>query len=299
MLTTIMRWLSAVAVIVAAVLSASAGARQGGGAGELTDLLARIGARVEQYYARARTIVCIETVVLQPLARDLTADGRARRLVYELRVEWEPSSADGQGGGGNAGSAGTVVRRLLTVDGRPPRPQDKPGCMDPRAVSPEPLGMLLPGRSTQYAFVPTGTAVTGGRPSVRLDYRPIGNTPPAVEWREDCVTIELNGRSRGRVWVDAATDDVLRIDEYLVGPVDIGVPVTPSRRDAPPSMTIERADSTIEYRPVRFSNPDETWLMPAAIESVTVVRNAAVPRQRTRQLFSDYRRFTTAGRVVD
>jgi hypothetical protein len=63
-------------------------------------------------------------------------------------------------------------------------------------------------------------------------------------------------------------------------------------------MTIERADSSIEYRPVTFSNPDETWLVPVSIESVTVVRNAGVPRQRTRQLFSNYRRFTTAGRVV-
>jgi hypothetical protein len=248
---------------------------------------------VEQYYARARTIVSIETVVLQPLARDLTADGRARRLVYELRVEWEPPDADGQGGGGN------VVRRLLTVDGRPPRPQDKPGCMDPRAVSPEPLAMLLPGRSAEFAFIRAGTAVTGGRPSVRLDYRPVGNTPPAIEWREDCVSVELHGRSRGRVWVDAATDDVLRIDEYLVGPVDIPVPAEHVRRSAPMRMIIERADSTIEYRPVTFSNPEETWLVPASIESVTIVRNAGVPRQRTRQEFSNYRRFTTAGRLVN
>ena len=297
-----MRWSPAWTLVVAALISASPAAGQLGGSSDLTDLLGRIGARVEQYYARARTIVCIETVVLQPLAHDLTADGRARRLVYELRVEWEPSSADGQDGGNNAGSAGRagrVVRRLLTVDGRPPRPEDKPGCMDPRDVSPEPLAMLLPGRSAEYAFARTGTAVTGGRPSVRLDYRPIGNMPPAIEWREDCVSVELNGRSRGRVWVDVATDDVLRIDEYLVGPVDISVPATPARRDAPLTMTIERADSTIQYRPVTFSNPHETWLVPVSIESVTVVRNAGVPRQRTRQLFSDYRRFTTAGRIVE
>ena len=64
-------------------------------------------------------------------------------------------------------------------------------------------------------------------------------------------------------------------------------------------MTIERADSTIQYRAVTFSDPDETWLVPVSIESVTIVRNAGVPRLRTRQLFSDYRRFTAAGRIVD
>ena len=255
----------------------------------MTDLLARIGARVEQYYARVLRIVCIETVVLQPLARDLTSEGPARRLVYELRVEWEPPG----------GSAGSVVRRLLSIDGRPPRPQDKPGCMDPRAVSPEPLAMLLPGRSAEYAFAWAGTAVTSGRPSVILDYRPMGSTPPAIEWREDCFSVELRGQSRGRVWIDAATDDVLRIDEYLVGRVDIPVPAAQVRRNAPSSMTIERANSSIEYRAVTFSDPDETWLVPASIESVTIVRNAGVPRLRTRQAFSNYRRFTTAGRIVN
>ena len=63
-------------------------------------------------------------------------------------------------------------------------------------------------------------------------------------------------------------------------------------------MTIERADSSIEYRAVTFSDPDETWLVPASIVSLTIVRNAGVPRLRTRQVFSNYRRFTTAGRIV-
>ena len=143
-----MRWSPAWTAIVAAVLSASAAAQQRGGAGDLTDLLARIGARVEQYYARARTIVCIETVVLQPLAHDLTANGRARtarlrvarRMGAALRGRPVPRSKPEASAESAASSAGSSP-----IDGRPPRPQDKPGCMDPRAVSPEPLAMLLPG----------------------------------------------------------------------------------------------------------------------------------------------------------
>ena len=290
-----MRWPLAWTAIVAAALSASAAAQQRG-ASDLSDLLARIGARVEQYYTRARTIVCIETVVIQPLARDLTSDGRARRLVYELRVEWEPPSADGRAPGGNVGS---IVRQLLSIDGRPPGPQDKPGCLDPKTVSPESLAMLLPGRSAEHTFAWAGMAVTGGRPSARLDYQLKEALSPSIEWRDDCVTVDPRGRSRGRVWVDAATDDVLRIDEYLAGPVEIPVRAELVRRNAPMRMTIERADSSIEYRAVTFSDPDETWLLPASIESVTIVRDAGVPRLRTRQLYSDYRRFTTAGRVVE
>src|SRR5688572_24187708 len=90
----IMRWSSASTVIAAAVFAVPAVAQRPADTVGVRDLLSRIGARVEEYYARARTIVCTETVVLQPLAHDLSADGRARRLVYELTVEWEPPSPD-------------------------------------------------------------------------------------------------------------------------------------------------------------------------------------------------------------
>jgi hypothetical protein len=285
-----MRWSSASTVIAAAVFAVPAVAQRPADTVGLRDLLSRIGARVEEYYARARTIVCTETVVLQPLAHDLSADGRARRLVYELTVEWEPPSPD------RRHTEGTVVRRLVSIDGRPPGPRDKPDCLDPRAVSPEPLSMLLPGRTAEYEFSRGPTGTTSGRPSIRLDYRNVANTPPAIEWSEDCVTVDWRGRSRGRIWIDAATDDVLRIDESLAGPVDIPVPRT--RRSASLAMTIDRADSTIEYRPVTFSDPAETWMVPSSIESVTVVRNAGAPRMRTTQTFSNYRRFTTSGRIV-
>jgi hypothetical protein len=39
-------------------------------------------------------------------------------------------------------------------------------------------------------------------------------------------------------------------------------------------------------------------MLPASIESMTVIRNAGVPRLRMTQTFSNYRRFVTAGRIV-
>jgi len=57
--------------------------------------VARVGDYVERYYARAQSIIVDENVVIQPLALDLRQDGFARRLTYELRVEWDPdASAD-------------------------------------------------------------------------------------------------------------------------------------------------------------------------------------------------------------
>ena len=117
-------------------------------------------------------------------------------------------------------------------------------------------------------------------------------------WHDDCVTVDLPGRTRGRVWIDAATDDVVRLDEHLTGMFEFPVPRARERPGGPPWMAIERADSSVKYRPVVFHDPDETIMLPASIESTTIIRNAGVPRLRTTQTFAGYRRFVTGGRVV-
>ena len=53
--------------------------------GGLAPVLARISARVEQFYSRARTVTSRETVLFQQLESDFRPMGFARRLVYELR----------------------------------------------------------------------------------------------------------------------------------------------------------------------------------------------------------------------
>jgi hypothetical protein len=47
---------------------------------------------------------------------------------------------------------------------------------------------------------------------------------------------------------------------------------------------------------VTFDDPDETLLLPESIESLTVVRSGLQSIRRT-QVFSNYRRFLTSGRV--
>lgn len=253
--------------------------------------LARIGLRVQEYFDRVQRLVCRETVRLQPLKSDLMPDGRARELVYELRVDWMPPASGGP-------PEATIQRELLLVDGRPPQPGDEPGCMDPKAFSPEPLAMLLPERQPGFAFRRVGDERIDGRPSVLLDYRPVAADPPTVTWRGDCVSVELLSMTRGRVWADAANGDVLRLDESLTGLYEFPVPERLQRGGGPRSLIIERSDTTIRYRPITFSEPDETLLLPASIETLTIVRRAGIPRQRITQTFSDYRRFITSGRIV-
>jgi hypothetical protein len=286
-----MRPVAACAIVVAA-LSASAAGRQPGAPLELSERLANIGARVEEFYARARTVTSRERVRLHTLEPDLRSAGRARELVYELRVAWDPPLD------GDAPADATVLRQLLTVNGRPPRSKDEPQCMDPKSVAPDSLAMLLAHNRDDYEFKLAGTARTDGRASMMIDYKSVSKEPPSVSWKEDCATVSLPGRTRGRLWVDTQTDDVLRLDEHMVGMFEFATPRERQRFGVPLSMVIERADSSIRYRQVAFQEPDETLMLPRLIETTTVWRNAAVNRVRMTQEFSDYRRFVTDGRIV-
>lgn len=250
----------------------------------------RIGDYVERYYARAQSIVAEEAVVVQPLARDLGFDGFARHLLYELRLEWNPSAERER-------DIATVVRRLLRATGPALGPPEQPDCLDPRAVSPEPLAFLLPGQRHKFRFRMAGSARVDGRPAIRVDYRPVAPEPPRVNWEGTCGQIDLPGRIRGRVWADPVTAEILRFDESLVGQVEL--PPAPKRRPGSPlSFTLERADTTTVYRRVTFQDPDEIMLLPARVESLTVIRNSGVPRVRVTQTFSNYRRFVTGSRIV-
>jgi hypothetical protein len=62
-------------------------------------------------------------------------------------------------------------------------------------------------------------------------------------------------------------------------------------------MTIERYDTAIRYRSVRFSDPEEALLLPESIDTLVIWRNG-LESTRRRQEYSGYRRFLTGGRIV-
>ncbi len=251
----------------------------------------RVGDYVERYYSRAQSIVVDENVIIQPLALDLRVDGFARRLTYELRVEWNPEASEED-------SPAKVTRQLLAINGRPPRAGQEPECLDPRSTSPEPLAFLLPDRREKFTFKTAGLGRVGDRTAMMIDFRSVRPEEPKVEWKEECVSIDLPGRARGRIWIDPETSEILRLDESIVGLVDIPVPAKQPRAGGSMFMTIERADSTIRYRRVPFRDPDETLVLPSSIDTLTIVKNSGSPRTRISQTFSNYRRFVTGSRIV-
>ena len=252
--------------------------------------ISRVGDYVERYYARAQSLVVDENVAIQPLTTDLRSDGFPRRLTYELRVEWNPDADDD--------SPAKVTRQLIAINGRPPKPGQEPGCLDPRSTSPEPLAFLLAERREKFVFKAAGLGRVGDRTAMMIDYRSVRPEAPKAEWRKECVSVDLPGRARGRIWADPETAEILRLDEGIVGLVDVAVPTEQQRHGGPTYMTIERADSSIRYRRVLFTDPDESLLLPSSIDTVTIVRNSGSPRVRISQAFSNYRRFVTGSRLV-
>jgi hypothetical protein len=131
-----------------------------------------------------------------------------------------------------------------------------------------------------------------------IDYRVREPRADKVDWEDDCVHLESESRTRGRVWIDALDKSVLRVDETLTGRMEVRIPAKLQRRTSQSYMVLERADSSIRYKPVRFADPDETLLLPASVESWSVWANTPSPVQRMTHRFSDYRRFVTGGRIV-
>ena len=267
---------------------------------DIAALVARVGDRVAAYYRRAQQLICTERSTVVPVGTSLGVDGFARTVESELRVEMD---------GVDDGELATpkLTRQVRRVNGREPRERDKKdrsGCTDPAPLAPELLTFLLPGHRDEYKF----TAVREGRERDRaaliIDFSSAErrSRPELIEdelGHDDCFDWKGPMSIAGRVWVDAATHDVLRLDRRISGPADISVSNQLQRKYRfSPSLTIDRDDLTMRYKEVTFSDPDETLLLPESIESLTVVRTGLQSTRRT-QVFSDYRRFLTASRIKD
>jgi hypothetical protein len=268
------------------------------GSEPLAAVLQRAGERVERYLTRAQSIICREIVHLQPLTSGWSSDGFARTVESELRLSWQPAM------GGMPATEARALRQMLTVNGQRPRKDDWKNCTTPEQQSqePQPLSLLLPGQRADYQFAFVGESRVDGRRTIKIDYTLVKKASveaSMVEGRDDCISFNLEGGMRGRVWIDAETYDVLRLDQGLVGMVEIPLPPEARRRaNSASSWTMERWDTSIRFRPMTFQNPDETLVLPESLSSLTITRGSGTPRLRTMTEYRNYQRFLTGGRVV-
>jgi hypothetical protein len=284
--------------LVGAAIASCAGAA-GQTPSDVDALLARVGDRLAAYYRRAQNVMCIERYTVQPISWDFNPQGFARITESELRVE--PGMADGDGGG-----EPTVIRQLRKVNGRPPRERDKKdraGCTDPNPLSTEPLAFLLPAHRAEYRFSGGGAGRGKDRNTLLIDYA-LAEPSRRIELIEDreghadCFDWSGEVPVRGRIWVDAATYDVVRVERRIAGPVDVRVPTALQRRHllADP-VVVERDELTIRYKTVAFTNPDEAMLLPESIDTLIVLRGGLQSTRRS-QTFTAYQRFVTGAKLV-
>jgi hypothetical protein len=266
---------------------------------DLDALMTSVGDRVAEYYRRAQSVICLERSTVQPIQSNWAAEGFARTVESDLRVEFEAADGDTL-------SKVKVIRELHRINGRAPRERDKKdrsGCTDPNPLSPEPLAFLLPAHRDEYRFTSVRDDREKDRAALVVDF--ISTTRRSKleliedeRGHDDCFDWSGPLATRGRVWVDAKTHDVLRVERRIEGPVDVRVPWPLQRRyNLAPYVVLERDDQTLRYQTVVFRDPHEVVLLPESIESLTVLRGGLQSTRRT-ETFSGYRRFLTASRVV-
>lgn len=265
---------------------------------DLATTLERAAARVEAFFTRAMSLVCTETVYIQPLNYGLTGDGPGRTVESELRLSWTPG-ADGDGA-----TEATALRQVTRVNGRTPRTKDRNNCTAPEQHDTETqvLSMLLASQRDDYVWSLSGTGRVDGRAAIQIDFREkaaITVDVKLLEDTEDCVSYNVTGGTRGRLWIDAETYDVLRMDQHLMGLIDVPLPrELTRRRGVEPIWTMERLDTSYRFKRVQFDDPAETLVLPVSSTSLRITRGAGTPRSRVTTEYKRYRRFLTGGRIV-
>jgi hypothetical protein len=265
---------------------------------DLEGVLERASARVAEYFARAQSIVCLEKVALQRLSLGFSADGPARFVESELRLSWEPTKDD------PTPKEARTLRQVVRVNGHAPRKKDWNNCTTPEQEDSEeqPLSMLLPEARAKLSFEYDRHEVIDGRGAVVIAFRERKLKPTVdvslVEDNENCISFNIDGGMRGKLWIDAETNDVLRLDRSLSGLVEIPLPRKAQRYGVNHEWTMERWDSSIRFKAVKFDDPTETLILPISSSTLQVTRGSGTPRLRTTTQYTAYRRFMTGARVV-
>ncbi len=291
--------LGAMALVVASGGEVRAGQRDTAPAvPDLTVALERATERVEDFFTRAQSLVCTETVHVQPLSSGLGVGGFGRTVESELRLAWEP------GAGGEGATEAQTLRQVVKVNGHKPRANDRDNCTTPEQHDTETqvLSMLLPAERDAYTWTLAGQGKVDGRSAVLVDFREKADITvevSLVENNEDCISYNINGGLRGRLWLDAESYDVLRMDHRLGGQVEVPLPkAIRNRYGVNPVWVVERHDTTYRFKRMRFDDPEETLVLPVSSTSLRITRGSGTPRTRVTTQYKHYRRFLTGGRLL-
>jgi hypothetical protein len=112
----------------------------------------------------------------------------------------------------------------------------------------------------------------------------------------------VNLQSKGRIWIDPESYDVLRLDSHLVEPYEFRSPKVAKKGPFVlfgPTHTfkMETSDMSIRFGSASFKDPEQTLMLPVSAESLQVFEGTRVPRIRITHSFTNYRRFTSQVKI--
>ena len=268
---------------------------------DIEEVVTQIGERVARYYRRAQSLVSSGTVRRPADLTDLVvggacAHGRIRAARGIRGLGWR-EAASGEGDSGRSPDEWTRAEPERQ-DGPQWLHQSAAPCRTSRSPS-----VFLPAHRDGYRFTSIRDVEENDSAALVIDYVSTirKSRPELIEdelGHQDCFDWSGPVATRGRVWVDASTYEVLRVERRIAGPIDVRVPWMLQRRYLLPlSVVVERDNAAIRYKPVSFTDPDEVILLPESSESLTLIRGGLQSVRRSER-FSGYRRFLTGGRVV-
>ena len=204
---------------------------------DIEALMAHVSERVADYPRRARNVICLEQSTVQPIQGNWAPEGFARTVESELRVEFETTDGDTPPEAKDSGSPAHQRRWRWT---KGPDARIPTRCRLSRSPSSSPRNVSVPLHLVTRR--PEKDRASGDR-RLRVD-EPDERRADRDERRyDDCLT----GRARwhqGRVWVDAVTHEVLRVERASTVPSTCG----PREAAAPLQFlpgSLERDDLTL------------------------------------------------------
>ena len=264
---------------------------QGRQAPPLEVILKNAGENVGRYAANLLNIVCTETSVQQELdTNGEPAKTPPTELVYDFMTVPR--------GGGPAVSE---QRELKLINGKPAGPDGSFPLPDPTAYTTS-LFFLLRGAQQNFVFTFAGSTQLDGHDAFMVDFAPTKRSAPGANW--DRGFFHLGFQTNGRIWIEASSYEVLRLDTHLIAPFEFRSPNNLKRKGpffafAPgKKFKVQKWDVTVRYRPVPFQDPEQMLSLPVSAESIRLIHGLRVPHLRMTHTFSGYRRFTAETKVV-
>jgi|GEM_PF-1767388 len=272
---------------------------------ELNNLLNQVRARIQQYHQALFNIAVTENVSQQELRADATPKGKSRAMVYESIILHHRSSASQQEG------APVITRTLKFVNGKPAKesePASRSKCVNtnPPPAYGDPLSFLLADGPVKLIYAYAGeTELEGVRTAVVTATPPPVADPIQIIMKDNCFRLSRGLQTAATIWIDPKTFDVLQVKwqlaESFTGKIPAGVakvgflPLFRPRRQ----LTYEKSDFMIRFRRVTFQNPEQTLLLPASSESVSIMKGAGIAGFQTITEYSRYRRFKSSLEIKD